>query len=740
MDSSLPLAGRASPAGRRRLAGGATAHWAPLAAAGICALFIGALAKHLYSLPAYSRLFVHDEINIGMPVINAAFVFGMSYENWEFPNYLLALLNAVDGVIGGMLALATNDWRTAKLIQYGAALVVVIAGFWHAISVLLDGAEPRQNAEINAFKVLATACYALSPYALTQMNNGTFWSFSVYFAIAFVPIIVVYLLAALLRREGARVQASFGSGLVAGVCCWWLPLVAVLPLSIFLAWLLIAPGRGLPRAGAFAPARFLAGLTLGIVPVAITAYYTLVNPGVATDFRSMAHATYGNIQGGVLTPLLQRFSWILYVGWGDKAVHAFFAGFDSLSMRFVYLAGVGIVALAAMKARDRGPHWRFLVALMLVFMSAVFFAKGSSYPFGKLFVAFIDMVPGGGVIRTPDTKFGMVATAALLLAWGAAAAISTFARRAVAVLGVLYLASAVPLFLSGDLINPPGPARYFVMLSSDEQKALEILNRPGHGRALMFPGSGSGVYPFDGYSYVGRNYLTTNVNRPMVSMQAGIVGEHASLEAARGFLARMDLPSLKEMGIRYVLMNKLKEPLPYRAFLAHSDDAAMKTLIDGQRVALFELLGENRPFAATDAGGREVRATIARSPILPLGFVITLRGASATQVTVRADTVASAHWRWLPLSGNSARWAVSPVALSRVGLAQWTLQLESRGQAGQEEARWVVVHLPNLFLALAMLSALLAGLLVCGVNAWRIIDRSWHPRDDTAADKAVRSP
>jgi|GEM_PF-6646619 len=708
-------------------------NWARIVISFVYATMVLALALELYGIPIRSRLNVHDEINIGTPVLNFAFFFGMSYENWEYPNYLLAILNGVDGLLGALISVITDDWRTAKLIQYSAALICVFAGFWYALGKLLEAPSTNNKLELDALKVVITTCYVFSPYAFTQMNNGTFWSFTVYFAIAFVPFLLLALLKTITWNDSSQWRnKGFGFGLFVGVCCWWLPLIAVILCSIFLAWALsISFKRNQidPIEARSSKLSLIAGLLVGLLPVFIASYFTLVSPGIEVDFKFLEYATYGIIQGGILTPFLQRFSWILYIGWEQKAVHSYFEDFDVLWVRILYLANIALLIYAALKIRDRSLYWRLFVGFLLVYLSAIFFAKGASFPFGSFFVSLVDFVPGFGVIRTPDTKFGMVVTASLLLALVLAGAMNKFVLRAMLALGVAYLGAAIPLWWSGELINPSGNARYTMSLSPDEERAINYLNSTaGEGRVLMFPGSGGGVYAYRGYSYVGRNYLTGNINRQVVSAQAGIVGERNSIEMAREFLEKMDFISLKEMGIQFVLINKTIELNQYRKFNAKNDNLSLRTILDGKRVALFELIGSGKPFEVVDAAGKEINAAIYRSKTLPVGFIVSISGYGSTQMPlrIRADVVASNHWIWLPLSEGDGylmgalravldgvtgrrQVVVSETRPSRVGLAEWIVTRNPGIEMKPVNKRWAVIHMPNLALSLSMLLCALLG-------------------------------
>jgi hypothetical protein len=190
----------------------------------------------------------------------------------------------------------------------------------------------------------------------------------------------------------------------------------------------------------------------------------------------------------------------------------------------------------------------------------------------------------------------------------------------------------------------------------------------------------------------------------------------------------MDFISLKEMGIRFVLVNKTKELNQYRQFSARSDNLSLRTILDGKRVALFELIGSGKPFEIVDAAGNEINAIVYRSKTLPIGFIVNINDYNSKQMPlrIRADVVASNHWFWLPIGeGDGYVMAVLRAALdgvtgrrqdvvsetrqSRVGLAEWVLTSNPRIETKPVNESWAVIHMPNFVLSLSMLLCVLLG-------------------------------
>ena len=712
-----------------------TKYYGPILLALFYVLMVFLLGTALYGIPITHRLIIADEINIGMPVQNYAYLFGISYENWGLPNFLFTLLNGIDGLIGILLHQVTDDWRTVKLIQYATALLCVISGFAYSLDQLLGDVRIANQKGLQTLKAVMTACYVFSPYAFMQMNNGTFWSFAVFFSIAFVPTLLVVLLKTIIwcdsdewRRRG------IGFGLLVGVCSWWLPLIMVVVFSTGFVWLrFFFSSEKMPKNEIqvrIIP--LVVGLTLGLLPVLIGSYYILGDTGIDANFGFVSNATYNNIQGGLLTPFLQKFSWILYTDWAPKALHSYFKDFDGLGLRILYLAFIGVLTYALLK-NTRNTHYQgLLVGFLVVYLSAIFFSKGGSFPFGFVFASLINYVPGFNVVRTPDTKFGLVATASFFLCCVTAGTINKFVRRAVVVLGFAYLFVAIPLWWSGELINPTGPARYMASLTPDEVNAINHLNNNADdGRVLILPGTGGGVISQDGYSYVGREYLVPSINRSVVSLQDGVVAGKSSVMAAREFLENMDFLSLREMGIRYILVRKAKDFVHYHALKARSDQASLRLLIDGDRIALFALIGSIKSIEVVDNHGDVLLSQLQQIPFLPLGFLIDIDTQKPTQMPwhIRADVVPSKYWALLPLDENDnivmsiVRAGYSSMAnanknlliepkTSRVGLAEWVIAENTTGNIYRPNKRWLIINFPSLFLVMAMASCLLLAVVL----------------------------
>lgn len=707
-------------------------------------IVILSLVGNFYDVSINSRHRILDEIIVGTPAVDYAIIFGMTFENWDFPNYLLALTSGMDALISILVGALTQDWRTAKIIRYSLALICVIFLFLSSLNKLLDIKYSREDIEIEILKVVAVLCYVFSPYSFMLMNYGVFWSFSVYFSIACFPMVIIYFVKRIMSLDQQwSYSEGFGFGLLVGVSCWWVPFAVVMFSSSVLVCVLFQ-NKITYKETWIGAAPLLAGLVFGLIPVIITTYYMFLAPGVLLDFQIVENSGFDRIKGGVLTPFLHKHSWLLYERWGPKSMAEYFEDFDQPWIRLIYLAFIGTMTYAALTKVKRSPYLSLFFCFFIIYLSSVFLAKGASYPFGDVFTSLQDISPIFKVVRTPDSKYGLALTVSLILCCVLASTFSRLVMRTFITLGILYLVAAIPLWWSGEIYNPTGRARYITSISNDEELAVAYLNNTGDDeRVLLLPGTGGGEFENEGYIYAGRHYITTILNRKLISVQDGAVIEKNASNIINKAIKKWDVLAMKEMGIGYILIDKRTAPKQYNELRSISDEVTLKIVVDGKRIALFEIKGDGKPFEVIDALGREVQAKFYRNKMLPLGFTVLLNSNETTEMplSVRADVVVSSHWLWLPLGDSEnniisilnaliinakgrQNELVSDTKVSRVGLAEWSISKNQWAGEYRANKNWIVIHMPNLVLTMAMLSCILLGVFllikwsVCKANEY----------------------
>lgn len=114
-------------------------------------------------------------------------------------------------------------------------------------------------------------------------------------------------------------------------------------------------------------------------------------------------------QGSMIYPALQISAWGLYMPWHPMAIFAF----KDFVMSPIYFFISSIVCILFLIFAIIKRYFSLL--LLLIF--SCFFAKGSAEPLGELFNFIINEVPGGSLIRSPDSKYGaIIASLYLILA------------------------------------------------------------------------------------------------------------------------------------------------------------------------------------------------------------------------------------------------------------------------------------------------------------------------------------
>ena len=280
-----------------------------------------------------------------------------------------------------------------------------------------------------------------------------------------------------------------------------------------------------------------------------------------------SNAAYGNIQGGVLTGFLQYSSWPIYTLWAPRLLLGFPSHFFS-----VYYISLTILLLAIVIAiplvNNQGMAMKRYLYVALMLLVAVFFVKGGGQPFGLVFKAILSNVPGGGLIRTPDTKFGVFVILAIAIALTFALANGDkalsrfrFMCRLVILAVVAYHAELLVngqaiLAVNSELAVNQSDRGYVVTVTPAERRIVEMLqHEPTVGVVVLPPLFGLTARREGGvFSY--RNVIGDFVPNALYysgwnEMPNEGVKEHLRLAVDEGAWSL-----LPELGVGFVLINR----------------------------------------------------------------------------------------------------------------------------------------------------------------------------------------
>ena len=471
---------------------------------------------------------------------------------------------------------------------------------------------------------LLALAYVVAPHTLIAISNGTFWIVSVALAVGVIPLYMHFLLRCFGEDSGGFSWAPVaGASLCAIVIAW--SIFFIFPAALMGAAALVL--RGWPSRSDLGKAAAIVALVLGgSAPSLYGLYLSGIDPGWHSAVDMVwGNAAYGSIRGGVLTGFLEQATWLIYNFWQPRLVLGFPSHFSNAA--HVALAFSSVAVLAALPLVQRGElHTRRYLFVAVMFLLAVFFVKGASEPLGFLFEAVLTRIPGGGLIRTPDTKFGVFVVAALAMASALALAQRRDSPRwfqhcvrAVMCLSIAY--HALPLldgraiFAQRSELAPSYAAGgNAISLTPAEERIIAALRRDDQRGVMMLPpASGMATARRTGvFAYrIVVEELTPN---PFFYADEDAIANNAATRAIlRSAVYEGRWNRLPELGVGFVLAdhNVLGERANYRALYdAVRTSPAWTRVVDMGGYELYRLADRfAQPAASANGeGGKDLLA------------------------------------------------------------------------------------------------------------------------------------
>ncbi|MBU3610989.1 hypothetical protein ICN32_10535 [Polynucleobacter wuianus] len=242
---------------------------------------------------------------------------------------------------------------------------------------------------------LLTFVYCFSPYLSIFYNGGQIYTISTALCIGLMPL-YIYKLSTLNNIVDAidvlPMVLIFGLGIL-----YLYPSVILFIAALIFNWKKISSGL----IGCVLANRriFIGVFVLCIVGLFSFALLLLINNYANESARFyLINQGQSNVEGGLFYPLMQISSFGIYKTWSPRSVLTYSSYFFSSPYKILSILIATLFFVYAIKGKIY-----ILLALMLV---TIFFAKGLSVPFEFINAFFVDNLPLGYLIRTPDTKFG----------------------------------------------------------------------------------------------------------------------------------------------------------------------------------------------------------------------------------------------------------------------------------------------------------------------------------------------
>lgn len=548
-------------------------------------------------------------------------------------------------------------------LTFAVATLLATLGFDRLLSIggCLGSRERRVDA------CLLGGLYMISPFTLITVNSGLFWIGNVALAIGILPLLAYFIWRCFVHERSRFVASSIaGLALCLVVVCW--SVFFVYPLLILGAVLL--PLRLPPSPLDIKKAVVISAVViLGAGSTLYGMYLTAIDPGwrSATDAVT-GNAAYANIRGGILTAFLQHATWLIYTPWTPRLVLGFPSHFFSAAFTLLTLALLGIVISTPLLYRSRQMLLGFsYVALCLVV--ALLFVKGAGEPLGVVYKAVLENAPGGGLIRTPDTKFGLfvIATIAIVLSlvlsdrerklrWFRALCRIVIACS-VALHAVPFLRGQAVLAAGSDLAT--GGKGYAVKLSATERRIIGQLKADPTAAVIVLPPTFGVTTQREGGVFAYRHVISEFVPNPFYYSDWDDVPNEELRSRLKSAVHEGHWRLLSDINAGYVLVdrNTLIDRSSHHRLLhvIAEDGQAWQRIVNGQGYELFRLADElRRPLLSVTAEGRPLVPVVLHRVSWLTIFRIGAWDGRSLSVSLRSPE--NKHWR-LGLVADSCTWS-----------------------------------------------------------------------------------
>src|SRR5258706_7677521 len=468
---------------------------------------------------------------------------------------------------------------------------------------------------------LLGSLYIVAPFTLIYINNGVFWAINIALSIGILPLFFHFFLRCFIEGTNQFELPSIAGLSLCLIVIGW-SILFIFPTLLIMTALLLMRGRlsttDMKKILVVASLLFLGSLAslYGLYLSAIDAGWRFATDPVTSN------AAYRSIQGGVLTGFLQHALWLIYTPWTPRLVMGFTSHFHS-PIYIVLTILLLLMAIALPLLDNRGPVMRRYLNSVLMLLVVVFFAKAAGQPFGFVFEAILANVPGAGLIRTPDTKFGAFVILALAAAVTLALAGTDlrlswvrFASRLVIVGFVSY--HAVPLIngqailaIDSQLVENRSGKGYAVAPTAAERLVVKSLREESAAGVVVLPPAFGTATKRDGGIFTYRNVIAEFASNAFYYSdwnEAPSPGLMGHLKAA---VEQGNWRVLSDMGIGFVLVNNnvLNDRASHRELypaIKNAPEAWVKTIDEGG-YELYRLVDTfRRPLlvVSTPRGGR----------------------------------------------------------------------------------------------------------------------------------------
>lgn len=416
----------------------------------------------------------------------------------------------------------------------------------------------------NKYSVLSTIVitlwYCFNPYTLELWHGGVY-NIGLGLSYSLTPLLFAYFYSSIFFET--NLKNIFITALLLFVCSFvfWLFAVTVFFLGIYcvLHYFYFRPSLKLVLHNILLLGSVYMLLSL---PIIYSITHELTN-NVGDNNGSFAPA-YGNQKGGLIYQLMMLFSWGIYNIWHPRTMYPFHNFFFSAHYIFsiitLYIVLiVGILVTFSRKILKR--HSPIITIFILIFLSALFLAKGAQPPFGWVFEFMYNYVPFFSVFRTPDLRFGFLIVFSVSMLFIFITPIYKKWIFITILLGIITIQNIY--FLNGIVFKGLNIENKFydrvLFVPKDYQEVIRFLNSSSSidKYILPIPSEEYGKYTYDGEVFnIGPDIISKFIHHPFIyiSETTGINTKTYSLLKAS--VENQEYTTLNQFPIKYILLRK----------------------------------------------------------------------------------------------------------------------------------------------------------------------------------------
>lgn len=319
-----------------------------------------------------------------------------SNENMLSPNGIDLLTNGLNAVFS--ILLLKFGFSLSLVLQLTKAMCLIGSGL-----VLFSGLHHLNGKERPGLSALITFFILSSPFFLMNYEIGVFWSFATAACFSLVPL-QFHLLNNLFRVTTNLEIKRFFTFLVISLLPAFLSLGYLIPIAMLLIlWTAVCTEITwikLRRVVTVCWPIFVAWLTT-LSPVFYSIFIHVYDFGMDSVGSVYDTAGLGLINFGFFAPLFQVHSWAQF-----QSIGSLFGGFRAHLGLSLLINGVSLLSIIYLLLPFRTD--KVIRFALLGILSGAFFAKGISGEFSLVFSWLFENFPPFSLVRSPDTKFGLM--------------------------------------------------------------------------------------------------------------------------------------------------------------------------------------------------------------------------------------------------------------------------------------------------------------------------------------------